>query len=204
MISHRHDPPRPTAARCGPSDHAAYTNFLTDPRHDADEDNEWAKLMITAVGGGYDGLTGMHIVDIDDDYANNDAGRTLRADYNQMPGLPLRTREGDIRWQGGNQISTRSIYAELNMPPVCRGTVTVTATSSDPGAVLLATRRRAPDSELAQTVSKTIHYSESAKFYVVALDDVDADDETVTITFTTSGDYPTLTATATVTVEDDD
>ena len=31
LISHRHDPSRPTAPSCGPSDHARYTNFPTVP-----------------------------------------------------------------------------------------------------------------------------------------------------------------------------
>ncbi len=31
LISYRHDPFRPTAHNCGPSDHARYTKFLTDP-----------------------------------------------------------------------------------------------------------------------------------------------------------------------------
>ncbi len=31
MISHRHDPPQPTAQSCGPSDHARYTKFPTVP-----------------------------------------------------------------------------------------------------------------------------------------------------------------------------
>ena len=214
-----------------PTGHADYDTagwdkpqaFQVHYRQDTDSDNENATLDITATGGGYDNVTGQLTVELDDDDYAASTAHEMRPKYNAAYlgpplGRPLRTREGDIRWQNGNQISTMSLSAEMNMPPVCRGSITVTATSSDPGAVLLATRRGAADSELAQTVSKTTYYSDErwklwklwgwwvewVKFYVVALDDVDADDETVTITLTTSGDYPTITKTVTVIVEDDD
>lgn len=163
--------------------------------------------MITAIGGGYDNATGMHSIDLHD--------YSLRVFY--FPNgqrEPLWVREGDTQY--GHSTYGKRLFAKMTWAPMCLFGVTVTATSSDPGAVLIAPRYRAEDHEFVQTASQVMSndrylfggspFLNTAWFYVRPVDDADSDDETVTITvaLTLPGDVPVVTHEATVTVEDDD
>ena len=85
--------------------------------------------------------------------------------------------------------------------------VTVTVTSSDPGAVTVDTdgTTTGDQSEVAFTGGSTGNWSTARTITLTPVDDADENDESVTITHATSAaDYPAANKTLTATVEDDE
>ena len=142
---------------------------------DDDTSDETVAVTHSASGGGYGSVTGTVTVSVDDDDT-------------VPPGLVLSPQQVDVD-EGDTATYT------LNLATRPTGSVTVTLSSGDTGAVAVP----------ASFVFTASNWDRARPVTVRGVDDDDTSDETVAVTHTASGGgYGSVTGTVTVSVDDDD
>ncbi|MBF2755290.1 MAG: hypothetical protein ISN29_08550, partial [Gammaproteobacteria bacterium AqS3] len=151
---------------------------------DSDTADDYITLTFVASGGGYLDVTKTQIITVYD----------LGANRIVLPSASAieRLTEGD---------AASSYGVRLSRAP--SGNVTVTVSSSDAGALAVDTDPSTAGNQGALTFTPT-SWSAEQSVRLLAVQDVDANDESVTVNLAGSGDYAGVTNVLTVNITDDD